>query len=85
MEYSTEQLRELYRKVPQEIQGAISSMDNAEKFQQISKKYNLHIDQSGALSKTALLLMLGILKPQDFVNKLSDGLKMPVDKVRPLL
>ncbi len=76
--------REVYSKLPPEVQEAISSEKTEDALYNISNKYNLHIDQAGVVSKTALLLMLGILKPQDFVNKLSEGLKMPVDKVRPI-
>lgn len=70
-DYTPEQLRDIYRLVPEDIQEAIFSIDTTEKIQTIGKKYNLHIDQVGSLAHQVGLLMLGITKPNHFINEIA--------------
>lgn len=76
MDYTNEQLREVYNKIPENIRAVISSDDTDEKIFNISQKYDLHIDTAGGLGKVTLMLMLGLLKPKDFIPELIKRLKL---------
>ncbi|MBP9855981.1 MAG: hypothetical protein KBC48_01580 [Candidatus Pacebacteria bacterium] len=74
--YHPDKLRELYGKLPKNIQEVISSEDTDEKIFDISQKYDLHIDTTGGLGKLTLMVMIGLLKPQEFIPELIKRLKL---------
>lgn len=76
MDFSNEQLRAAYNKVPENIRAVISSEDTDEKIFDISQKYDLHIDTTGGLGKLTLMVMIGLLKPQEFIPELTRRLKL---------
>lgn len=76
MDFSNEQLKAAYNKVPENIRAVISSDDTDEKIFEISQKYNLHIDVTGGLGKITLMVMIGLLKPQEFIPELTKRLKL---------
>jgi hypothetical protein len=84
MEYTKEQLRALYLKLPENVKEVLNSEDTLDKTEAIGKKFNLHIDKTGALSKDIGQLILGALKPGEFIAQLSRDLKMPIDQVQPI-
>ena len=59
-----------FQELPPEVQKAITANDLTEKFDALSKKYSLRIDQSGNLQTETLLVMLGLEKPVDYVDNL---------------
>ena len=73
-----QQLREIYLKLPKDLQDAIFSVDSAERIQSIGKKYNLAIDKTGELADETGLVMLGLTHPNNFISNLAQRLK--VDK-----
>jgi hypothetical protein len=56
--------------LPPELQKAITAADLPMKFDGISKKFGLRIDQSGYLQTETLLVMLGLEKAGDFMQNL---------------
>lgn len=80
--YSQKQLRERFSKLPPEIKDAIASVETANVIRSISHKYNLHIDQMGELADETGLLMLGLTKPQDYVDNLFRRLKTTYPKAK---
>ena len=76
MDFSNEQLKVAYNKVPENIRAVISSEDTDEKIFDISQKYDLHIDVTGGLGKLTLMVMIGLLKPQEFIPELTKRLKL---------
>lgn len=58
------------------VQEAITSADLPEKFNLISKKFNLRIDQSGVLQSQTTLVMLGLENSTDFIKNLMENAEM---------
>jgi hypothetical protein len=65
-----------YQKLPPEVQKAITATDLPTKLEQISKKYNLRIDQAGSLQVETMLIMLGLESSDDFVDNVSKNLEV---------
>ncbi|MDO8183604.1 MAG: hypothetical protein Q7T49_01280 [bacterium] len=78
-------MREIYNKLPEDIREVISSTEHLDRVENIGKKFNLHIDQIGQLGEKTLWVTMGILKPQDFINSLSESLKMPIEQIKPIV
>jgi hypothetical protein len=78
MPYTQEQLLEMYRKLPKEIQDAIFSVDTAEAIRQIGEKRKLMIDKIGELADETGLVMLGLVHPSQYISHLSE--RLAVDK-----
>ncbi len=68
---TSQQLRELYKKLPEDLKDAISSSDSANTIQIIGKKYSLGIDKVGELADEVGLVMLGLTAPKDFIPNLA--------------
>lgn len=78
MNYSYEEKKKIYQSLPMDIQEAITSVDSGEAIDDIAKKYSLHIDQIAELGGETGDVLLGISDPMDFVENVSNKLK--VDK-----
>jgi hypothetical protein len=77
-----QQLREIYLKLPKDLQDAIFSVDSAERIQSIGKKYNLAIDKTGELADETGLVMLGLTHPNNFISNLAQRLKIDKESAR---
>ncbi|NOY35387.1 MAG: hypothetical protein GXP44_00445 [bacterium] len=73
---SAEQFRELYKKLPEDLRGAISSADSGEALRDIAKKHGLAVDKSGELADETGSVMLGVTAPKDFVRNLERRLEV---------
>jgi hypothetical protein len=80
--YNQEQLRKKFNRLPEAIKEAIASVETADTIRSISYKYNLHVDQMGELADETGLLMLGLTKPQDYVDNLFHRLKTTYPKCK---
>ncbi|MEI6494585.1 MAG: hypothetical protein WCO03_00800 [bacterium] len=76
-EYTREQLREFYLQLPEPLQDIMVSLDTAETIEDIGKKHGLHVDKIGILGKEIDLVMMGLVKPQDFTLRLEKRLLIP--------
>ena len=76
MFYSKEQLYEIYRGLPEEIQDVMASMNSTYTIRTIGQKYGLHIDKIGELSDEIGLTMLGLTKSDDFLSHLKNRLQL---------
>jgi hypothetical protein len=65
-----------FRELPPEVQKAITSANLTDKFDVLSKKYTLRIDQSDSLQTETLLVMLGLESPNDFLDNLVKNAEM---------
>ncbi|MEK7622179.1 MAG: hypothetical protein AAB415_03290 [Patescibacteria group bacterium] len=70
MTFTTEQLEEKYRSLPEVLKETMAGIETAETISGIGKKYQLHIDQIGELADEIGLVMLGLVKTEDFVKHL---------------
>jgi hypothetical protein len=65
-----------YRELPPEVQKAITASDLPQKFETLSKKYALRIDQSDVLQTEILLVMLGLRDSDHFTENLVKNAEM---------
>lgn len=65
--------------LPQDIRNAIDSVDLDLFIQQVGTNHALHIDQIGALQDETLMVMLGFSKPEEFVQNLTNKLRVAPD------
>lgn len=78
MEYTDEQILEMYKKLPEDLRNAIFSVEMTEAVKKIGEKYQLAIDKIGALGNETGMVMLGVTHSRDFIVNL--GNRLNVDK-----
>ncbi|SRR3989338_686629 len=76
MTYTSQQLREYYKKLPADIKEVVGSSELSEKIIQLGETHHLHIDKVGQLSDEVGLTLLGLTKPDDFVKNIATRLKI---------
>jgi hypothetical protein len=75
-------IKERYTQIPPELQQAIASVDLPSKFEAISKKYSLRIDQSGELQTETALIMLGLKPGSDFIKNLTENAELKKEQAQ---
>ncbi|OHA57365.1 MAG: hypothetical protein A2114_01385 [Candidatus Vogelbacteria bacterium GWA1_51_14] len=76
------QFNERYNKLPPIVKQAIDAVETADLIQTISEAHKLHIDQMGEFSNQIGLVMLGVVKPQEFIPNLREKLKIGDEEAR---
>lgn len=74
-EYTKEQIWELYRKLPAELQDALFSVENAEKICDICERYHIG-EKTYQVATLVGDVLLGILSPEEFPHTLKEELKL---------
>ena len=74
-------INEQLQTLPPEIAQAIKSIDWATKINEIGQKYALHIDQLGILENEIVLVLIGLVNPDDFANQIRSRINLPEDKI----
>lgn len=77
--YTPEELQEMFRALPKDIQDAIFSLDVSEKINTIGRKNSLTVDQLGEFGSEIGLVLLGATKVSEFVDNLAERLKVSKD------
>ena len=66
MEIDTQKIiEEQFRSLPEPVKRAITSVETEKKFQELSEKYKLHLDQWSKLENQLMLTLLGLSEPED--------------------
>jgi hypothetical protein len=78
-EYSREEFWKLYEKLPQELQEAIFSVENAKHIKEICKRNEIEAKTS-EIAKYAGDVLLGIFPPEDFKEYLEQELGIETAK-----
>ncbi len=78
-------VQQKFEKLPAVIREAITSVDFAEKLQNIGKANSLHLDELDALFEEVGFVMLGDTRTQDFGAKISERLSLRPDQVAPIV
>jgi len=79
MTYTKDELYEKFKNLPEDIRESFLSIDTYDTIKKIVDKYKLHIDQSGKLSEEIGFVMLGITRPDDFLDNLQDKLGISLE------
>ncbi len=82
MQYTTKQLQEKYKSLPEDLKDAIWSTASAEIIQSIGKKYGLNVEQVGKLASETGLVLLGLSHPKDYIKSLSANITIEIDTAR---
>ena len=84
MSFTRQQLKERYAKLPKEVKAVLDSEENTDRIYDLGNKNKLHIDKIGLLNQEINLVMLGMVKPQEFVPNLREKLKIDDEEARQL-
>ena len=79
-EYTREELRQLYIKLPQEIKEAVSADETANEIEEICRKNGIVDERVGEISDLTRNVLFGILPPDEFQKILEEEVKL--DKKR---
>ena len=77
---TSEQIKESYKKLPEDLKDAIFSVDSSEIIMNVAKKYNLNIESTGELADETGLVMLGITQPKNYVFNLAKRLNVSQER-----
>ncbi len=80
IELTPQKLKEIYKKLPEDLKEAMSSVDSSEIIQNIGRKHQLTVDKMGELAGEIGLVMLGLTHPRDFISNLSQRLGVDKEK-----
>lgn len=76
MNYTTEELKQRFDSLPEDVQIAMTALETADAIEAIQQKYKLHIDQAGLIAEEVGLVMLGFSRPFDFVARIASKLHL---------
>lgn len=77
MAYTDEEFDKVFARLPEDVKEAMTAVNTVTIMMGLKTKYNLHIDQLGELSADVGMLMLGAIRPQEFIGKVEAGLRIP--------
>ena len=81
-QYTQEELWKLYDKLPEELKSALSGADTANHIWDICERYE--IDEVSKVAKLVGNVLLGVLVPEDFQEKLEKELKIDQETAKKL-
>jgi len=84
-EYSKEEFRSVFKKLPSVIQDTVIAPETAEQADLIGTKFNLHIDEKGKLADELGLMLMGLRSPQDFSQALKTKIGVSDDVARQIV
>lgn len=77
-----QEIAERYQKLPEALKDAIFSADIAAKMFEVGKKFGLTIEKTGLMAEETGYVILGLTRPNEFVQSLSGVLETEEDKTR---
>lgn len=80
MEHTPEQLNAAFERLPERVQDAIASTELVRTIKQIGHKHDLYLDQLGELSDLIGLIMLGLKKPEKFLDDVKARLNVSISQ-----
>jgi hypothetical protein len=78
MEYTREELFAKFDNLPDEVQEAFLSIDTYDAIKAVADKHHLHLDQAGQLSEQIGFVILGILRPENFLSAVQQTLNLSI-------
>lgn len=79
MEFNQEEIIKKFEELPEKVKNVLNSEESLQKMRDVAKKFDLHIDQEGELSDLTTLLLLGMLKPKEYIEKIQNKLNLSYD------
>lgn len=81
-QYQKRKIEEQYQKLPDTLKDALLGVDTANKIFEIGRKSLLTIEKVGFLAEEAGYVILGLTRPEDFVNILAERLETSTNDAR---
>src|SRR3989344_1066291 len=76
------EIETLYKVLPNDVQSALSSVDQEKKLQEIMREQDLHVDEAGLVVDLVTLTLLGVYTMKEFIPTLTAELsRLPKDKI----
>lgn len=75
-----QQIKSVFVRLPQEIRDLITSEDFNDRIEVIAKKHGLDEDQTGALIRTTVRLLIGVIAPTQFVVAVTENIEIDREK-----
>lgn len=82
--YTEEELEERYQKLPEVLKDAMTSAEVSGTMVSIGKKFGLTLEKIGFMAEEAGYVMLGLIRPQEFIGKLAEALEISRDRAAAL-
>ncbi len=79
-DYYTDEIQKRMDALPADIKALVYSADMGAVIHSIGQKYQLHVDQIGALESETAAVMIGLTEPSEFVQELVDALSVEQPK-----
>lgn len=76
MDFTKEQIKAAFQKIPSDIRDIIASVDKADALYAILEKYKLHVDKVGELGKQVDFVLIGLLHPSKFTESIQKKLEV---------
>lgn len=73
-QFTSEQFRASFGKLPEDVREAVLSVEIADAIQRIGKEHGLLIDKQGILAREASYVMVGLVSSGDFISHLKSEL-----------
>ncbi|MDP3402988.1 MAG: hypothetical protein Q8S35_03495, partial [bacterium] len=61
------------RDLPRPVQDFLKSDERDAVARELSAKYQLHVDQAGEFERSFILMLLGVMRPEEFVTTLTQA------------
>lgn len=78
-------IKERFEALPESIQEIILSSNYEDKLLEVSKKYNLNVEQMGKLELQTTMILMGLGHPDNFQAELTKDLDIDAEKVRQIV
>ncbi len=85
MEITPEIIEENYEALPEVLKPFVYSEDIDQKVAEIGKKHSLHIDQIGKIRNAIMLVVLAIVRTEDFSANLERELGLPIEEINKIV
>jgi len=82
MNYSRQQLQEIYLTLPRDLKEAIFSVENADKIYQIAQKHQVPEEKISQLAKVIGHILLSVLAMEKFISSLELNLDIERDEAQ---
>lgn len=76
MKLTREQYREIFNKLPKEIQDVCASSETSGHIFQIAEKHKLHIDEAGVVHDIVMDVVMGIIPAKNMIDEIIKELKL---------
>ena len=82
--FTHDEIMERFNKLPQALRDAMFADVNTDLMLELGKSHGLMLDRVGQLADETAYIILGLVHPKDFVERLTERLKIPQEKAVPL-